>query len=76
MAVEGAMLIARFAELTRATDSDIASLLGLGRSTVQAYRTDRIPEKLSDAQVELLVTKANEYLAHVSKTIAEMEMLT
>lgn len=75
-------LIERFAELTGATDNEIASIISanaagdISRSTVQAYRTKRLPENLSDRQKDNLVQAARHYRQQVYERVAEMELYT
>lgn len=76
MAVRGAMLIARLAELTGASDGEISSLLNIPRSTVQAYRVGRISENLTEQHVQQIVAAAHVYLEQVRQAVAELELFT
>lgn len=76
MPKRGAGLIARLADLTGASDGEIAHILDMGRSTVQAYRTERLQENLSDAQVKMIVDAAHRYLEEVQRGVAEIELLS
>lgn len=69
-------LIAKFYELTGSTDGHIARLLGMPRSTVQAFRTGKLNEKLTEAQRERLVEAARSYRQEVYEMVAEIELLS
>lgn len=69
-------LIAKFYELTGWTDGHIASLLEMPRSTVQAFRTGKLSENLTEAQRERLVTAARAYRQEVYEMVAEMELFS
>lgn len=67
-------LIAAFYELTGWTDAQIAQLLGLPRSTVQAFRTAKLTENLTPDQRETLLRQAQAYRQQVYETVAMMEL--
>jgi predicted XRE-type DNA-binding protein len=69
-------LIAKFYDLTGWTDSQIAGLLGIPRSTVQAFRTAKLNENLSEAQREKLIEAARRYRQEVYEMVAEMELFS
>lgn len=72
--VERISLVERLATLTGWTDNDIASLLGMARSTVQAYRSGRLEENLTEKQREVIVKGAREYRDQVYQAVAEIEL--
>lgn len=68
-------MIAKFYELTGASDFEISNILGgISRSTVQAYRTERLPENLSEEQKERLIKAAQHYRQQVYEMVAELEL--
>lgn len=67
-------LIASFYELTGWTDVQIAQLLGTARSNVQAFRTGKLPENLTQEQRDKLLNAARAYQAQVQASVAEMEL--
>ena len=69
-------LIEKFAALTSCSDGEIARLLGMSRSTVQAYRTGRLEENLSAQQKHKLVSAAQTYRQQIYEAVAELEMFS
>jgi len=67
-------LIATFYDLTGWTDSRIAQMLNMPRSTVQAFRSGKLTENLNPEQRDALVKAAQQYRLWVYNTVAEMEL--
>lgn len=79
MAANRFSLIAAFYELTGWTDAQIAALLSsptrtMPRSTVQAFRTQKLDENLSDDQRERILEAAKQYRQQVYEAVAQMEL--
>ena len=68
-------LFERVATLTGWKDADLAQILGIGRSTVQAVRTGRIPGYLTANQRHALVQALRLYRDQIADAVIELEML-
>lgn len=69
-------LITRAKQITGATNAQIARLLGLGESTVQAYDCGRLDERLTTDQAAKLIDACKAYRDDVVKGVAELELLS
>jgi hypothetical protein len=67
-------ILAKVAGITGATDAELATVTGLGRSTVQAYRGGRLPEHLDGMQLQALLNLARLYRDQVAQDVEELEM--
>ena len=61
-------------EVTRWTDLEMGDLLGIPKSSVQAIRAGRMPEKLTAAQRDLLIDEMRGFADDVQDALAEIEM--
>lgn len=61
-------------EATNWTDPQLAGLLGIPPSSVQAIRVGRMPEKLTPAQTEALITELRGFLEDGAEVLAEIEL--
>lgn len=67
-------LIAALSELTGWTDLQIGQLLGMARSNVQAFRTGRLRENLTEEQRTKILEAAKAHQAQVNAAVAEIEL--
>jgi len=70
-----ANLIAQAKTITGATNLQIAKLLGIGESTAQAYDGGRLPERLTEKQIDALLAAVRGYRDTVIAGVAAMELL-
>lgn len=61
-----ATFIGRFKVATGATEKEVAGMMGVGRSTINAYVAGRLPERLSVSQGQALVDNLDERLILLS----------
>lgn len=59
----------------RMSDSEVADILGMPKSSVQAIRTGRYKENLTDEQIEKLVSKALSIKEDAEVILDQMEFL-
>jgi hypothetical protein len=67
-------LLQRAQDITGWSDHQLAQIVGIGRSTVQAYRTARLPEYLDGKQVAALRTALELYRDQIAQDVAEWSM--
>lgn len=68
-------LFERIEALTGWKDADLAEILGIGRSTVQAVRSGRIQTYLTANQRHALVQALRLYRDQIADAVIELEML-
>lgn len=67
-------LLGKAGALLGASDGDLAQITGLGRSTVQAYRSGRLPEHLDGMQLQALLNACRLYRDQIAQDVEELEM--
>lgn len=66
-------LLARVKAVTGWSDGRLATVLDMTRASVQAYASGRSPERLSDAQKNILLTGLKSRRARIDALVTEME---
>lgn len=69
-------LVDRVQKITGWSDNDIAVIVGLGRSTIQAYRSGRLPEYLDGQQIHNLMQALALFRDKLIQDVAELELMT
>lgn len=67
-------LLERVAFITGWSDGEIAELIGVGRSTVQAQRSGRLPINVTDVQKKSLIFALKTYARQVAEDVEEFEL--
>lgn len=67
-------LLGKAQDITGWSDQQLAQITGLGRSTVQAYRTNRLPEYLDAKATQALLNALRLYRDQVAQGVLEAEM--
>lgn len=61
-------------DITGWSDHEIAQIVGIGRSTVQAYVSNRLPEYLDGKQTQALLNALRLYRDQVVADVAKAEL--
>lgn len=67
-------LLGKAKDITGWSDAQLAQVVGLGRSTVQAYVSGRLPEYLDGQQTRALLDALRLYRDQVSQSVMEAEL--
>lgn len=68
-------LLRRFKLATNAFDQEIADIVGMKRSTVQAVICGRTPEYLDDAQKAKLLAAMRSFVSDATEALETLELL-
>lgn len=55
-------------------DSQIAELIGLPKGSIHSIRTGRTPEKLTPAQLDIIIKELSGFIEDAQEVLAEIEM--
>lgn len=69
-------MLAKAATILGLSDGELAQLVGLGRSTVQAYRSGRLPEHLDGKQVQTLLRACELVRDRIVQDVIELELMS
>jgi hypothetical protein len=67
-------LLGKAKDITGWSDLQLSQIVGLGRSTVQAYVSGRLPEYLDGKQTVALLNALRLYRDQVAQAVAEAEL--